>query len=76
MTDQKKLMKLQEQVELNNEAVSELDSIKDYGSETAESAKETAEDMSENFEDYQETAESDLEESEEEHERQIDEIMG
>lgn len=66
----------QEQVELNNEAVSELDSIKDYGSETAESAKETAEDMSENFEDYQETAESDLEESEEEHERQIDEIMG
>ena len=66
----------QEQVELNNEAVSELDSIKDYGSEAAESAKETAEDMSENFEDYQETAESDLEESEEEHERQIDEIMG
>ena len=66
----------QEQVELNNEAVSELDSIKDYGSEPAESAKETAEDMSENFEDYQETAESDLEESEEEHERQIDEIMG
>lgn len=66
----------QEQVELNNEAISEFNSIKDYGSEEAESAKETAEDISENFEDYQETAENDLEESEEEHERQIDEIMG
>ena len=66
----------QEQVELNNEAVSELDSIKDYGSETAESAQVTAEDMSENFEDYHETAESDIEESEEEHVRHIDEIMG
>lgn len=65
-----------EQIDLNDQAIENYESIDNYGREQAGKSIETAQEISITFEDYTESAEYDLEETEEEHEQQLEEIMG